>query len=82
MLDFLSDEVATVSDAAFVVLISFLIVATIWIVVTAVWYYADGRATGGYPVFAKFRKHYNLNTWVYNIGKRQSQKKISKGGYK
>ncbi len=46
------------------------------------YYYAEGRKTGGYPIFARARRHVDFSQYVYNRGLKKSRDKIAKGGYR
>lgn len=82
MNEFFNGQVDSFADIATVIVVSFLVIAITWIVVTAIFNYAHGRAVGGYPVLSKVRKRITYDKWFFNLGKNQSQKKIAKGGHK
>ena len=80
--EFFNGTVDSFADVAIAIVISFLVIVITWIVVTAIFNYAHGRAVGGYPLFSKARKRITYDKWFFNLGKKQGQKKIAKGGHK
>ncbi len=52
------------------------------VITLTAYHYAEGRKAGGYPIFARARRHVDFSQYAYNRGLRKGRDKIAKGGYK